>query len=64
MAEAVSIYGTVECDAWSRGFNYDDYLDFHKRTGCKARPVALAFYWALCGAFNNAMAADFECGNF
>lgn len=42
-----SIWGCVEMDAASRDFDYQNYLDFHKRTGCKGAVLSSGNYYRV-----------------
>lgn len=47
------IFSTIEFDAWSRDFNYKEYLDlYYKRNvgGCK--PICHRAYEQLCIVFD------------
>lgn len=48
----MNFWKTVEVDAWSRDFNYNDYRLFHLQTGCEGKPLDLDTYDALCDILN------------
>ena len=48
----MSIWTTVEVDAWSRAFNYNDYLDLHSKAGCKGSPLSFDTYQSFCELFD------------
>lgn len=48
MKEKYSIWGTVEVDAWSRDFNYDNYINLHKQYNCAGNPMTFDGYARLC----------------
>jgi hypothetical protein len=58
-----SIWSTPECDAWSRGFDYSNYLLLHSRYKSKetvtSNPVSPTTYAMLGLAFYNQMEEDF-----
>lgn len=47
-----SIWSSVEADAWSRGFDYEDYLHLHKQSCLEARVVSEKAYYRLCAALD------------
>lgn len=47
-----SIYATVEMDAASRDFSYQEYLRFHKATECRGVPVSEPAYLMVCDILN------------
>lgn len=51
-----SVWSSVEADCWSRDFNYEDYLKYHKQSGCISSPLTVQGYLALCAALD----ADFD----
>lgn len=55
-----SIWSTVEVDAWSRGFDYEDYLHLHSTSGIKQVPLARRAYYELCIALYMNMDEDLE----
>jgi hypothetical protein len=59
-----SIWGCVETDAISRDFDYDNYLSFHTRIGCKAQPVSKSGYAMLSAWFHHEMEEDMKSGNW
>ena len=50
----MSIWSTVEAEAWSRGFRYEDYVNLHNRNNTNA--LAEKSYRLICEAFD----ADME----
>lgn len=47
MGEAVSIWSSVEVDAWSRDFDYTNYLNLHKQLGVKGSALHIDAYDAF-----------------
>lgn len=48
----MSIWATVEISAWSRNFDYNNYIILHKANGCTGKLLTLDAYQALCELFN------------
>lgn len=46
----MSIWKTPEVDAWSRGFNYSDYLNLHSLYNLKSKPLSIQAWWKICEA--------------
>lgn len=57
--EPNSIYTTPECSAWSRDFDYANYLSLHAAWCTVSTPVAESTYLLLRKAFDNQMQIDF-----
>jgi hypothetical protein len=55
-----TIWCTVECDAWSRAFDYQNYLSLHRRSGTTSKAVTEQMYYTLCTAFESEMVRSFE----
>jgi hypothetical protein len=53
-----SIWESVECDAWSRGLDYENYLEWHKRTGCSASVLPGWAYSRLQDLLHEVMVED------
>jgi hypothetical protein len=53
----ISIWVTIEAEAWSRSLRYSDYLNLHKRNG--SNPLGEEAYKLLCQAFDKDMEEDF-----
>jgi hypothetical protein len=54
-----TIFQTPECSAWSKGFDYENYLELHAL--CKevhSYPVHKEVYRTLCKAFELQMRID------
>ena len=49
----MSIWATVEAEAWARGFRYEDYINLHKRNG--SNPLREGAYNLVCQAFDKDM---------
>lgn len=58
--DLTSIWNTAECSAWSRDFDYDNYLMLHATWPTKSRPVDVSTYAMLRRAFDNQMSLDFS----
>lgn len=54
---SISIWSSVEMDAVSRGFSYDSYVDFHKRTGCKGAKLSEFNYSLVRSILNESIDA-------
>ena len=50
----MSIWSTVEAEAWSRGFRYEDYVNLHYKNSTNA--LTEKSYQLICQAFD----ADLE----
>lgn len=48
----VGLWGTVEADAWSRNFNYDEYLNLHQLAGVTQEPISFDGYQSLMELFD------------
>lgn len=48
-----SIWNTVEAEAWACGFQYEDYINLHKRKG--SNPLKEGAYNLVCQAFDKDM---------
>ncbi len=59
-----SLWSTPECDAWSKGFCYNEYLTMYEKIDSAVLPVSVTTYLKLCEAFNCQMEGDMEgnCG--
>lgn len=57
----MTIWKTVECEAWSRGFDYRDYVDVLCRAN-NVKPLAESTYIMLCSAFEHQMWLDIGKG--
>lgn len=53
-----NIWGTIEADAWSRSFNYTEYIRYCELADKK--PVTELEYDLLCTQFNAEMIADMQ----
>ena len=49
----MSIWATVEAEAWSRALRYDDYINLHKKSG--SNPLKEKAYELVCQAFDRDM---------
>lgn len=58
MNQVQSIWRCVEMDAASRHFNYPEYLDYHRRVGCKSAVLSESNYNLVQQLFNAAMEED------
>jgi hypothetical protein len=47
-----SIYSTVEMSSASRDFSYQDYLNFHKASGCVGGALSEPAYLMVCDILN------------
>lgn len=54
------IWKTPEADAWSRGFNYAEYVNTICKY-CKITPISENLYRALCTAFEDEMEREIGC---
>lgn len=45
------MWGTIEADAWSRGFGYDDYLNLYQRSVGGVGFFCAEAYELICKAF-------------
>ena len=54
----MNIWQSVECDAWSRNFNYEDYLYFHMKSGDLGRVFTRQGYEAFCELMDSEMERD------
>lgn len=57
---ALSFWGCVEVDACSRDFDYQDYVDFHTKTGCVGAKLSEACYKHIWNIFHTAMEEAIE----
>jgi hypothetical protein len=55
----MTIWTTVEFDAWARNMGYAEYLEFHDYTGCTSKPLCEKAYTLICRAAE----AQFEKDN-
>lgn len=55
-----SIWSSVEADCWSRNFDYDNYLAYHKKSGCISTPMTKDGYALLCRALDYDMKEKLE----
>lgn len=56
---STSIWGSIECDAWSRDFDYANYLNIHSLSSIQSNPVSREMYVFLKRAFETEMRDDF-----
>ena len=54
----MSIFETVEADAWSRWFSYNEYIEYRKALGCVGYGLCVAAYLILCSALTAQMEYD------
>ena len=52
------MWNTVEADAWSRGFSYDEYIEYRKTLGYDGGGLCVTAYLALCSALTAQMEYD------
>lgn len=59
-----SLWTTVECEAWSRGFDYDNYLELHQKRqeGCKV--LTEDAYRVFCEAYEFEMIQSMRAEGF
>jgi hypothetical protein len=57
---APSIWGSVECDAWSRDCNYEQYVEWHGLCKCRGKVMREAEYLALCKVFETCFENDMQ----
>lgn len=50
-----NIWRTSEFKAWSRDFNYEEYLKLHRDLKCEGAVVSLLTYNKLCVVMNDEM---------
>jgi hypothetical protein len=50
-----NIWNSVECHAWSRGFDYQGYLSMIEHIDDECYPVSCTTYRLLCAAFENTL---------
>lgn len=50
-----SIWGSAECDAWSRGFDYDNYLMHHHKRQEQGKIFSEEGYRLVCAVFEHEM---------
>lgn len=53
-----TIWSTVECSAWSRGFDYDNYNNLYSLSQTLGKKASEEMYYALCAVFENEMVKD------
>lgn len=51
--EYPTIWSSIECDAFARGFDYENYLSLHKRAGCIGGALTKVSYEELYTALDN-----------
>ena len=44
------MWGTVEADAWSRNFSYEDYVNLHRQSGYVCNALCKEAYELICEA--------------
>ena len=49
---------TIEADAWSRGFSYNEYIEYRKALGCVGDGLCVTAYLILCSALTAQMEYD------
>lgn len=54
------IWMTAEVDAWSRGFDYADYIDLRQKRGDTSAPLSERGYKSLCDLLRTEMTQEFE----
>lgn len=52
------MWNTVEADAWSRGFSYNEYIEYSKALGCFGDGLCVTAYLILCSALTAQMEYD------
>ena len=52
------MWNTVEADAWSRGFSYNEYIEYRKALGYDGDGLCVTAYLTLCRALNAQMEYD------
>lgn len=57
---ADTIWGSVEFDALSRSFDYENYVRMHTGTGCRGALVSPEAYKQLNDVFYGEMSRSFE----
>lgn len=50
-----TLWTTIECVAWSKGFDYSSYLDLHHKTQEKGGRLSEDGYVAICRVFEDEM---------
>lgn len=53
-----SIWSTVECDAWSRDFDYENYLGLYNKITGDDSKISKNTYSLICQAFDNQFKED------
>lgn len=53
-----TVFSSIEADAWSRCFTYEDYVECYNRVFPGSSPVAVDVYELLCQAFELQMEHD------
>ena len=53
-----NMWDTVEANAWSRGFDYDNYISLYKKVFPQGTPFKENTYLAFCGIFESLMVKD------
>lgn len=53
------LYMTAEVDAWSRDFDYEDYIDLKTKRGDISQPLSRRAYGTLRALMNQEMVDDF-----
>lgn len=51
-----NIWNCVECDAWSRDFDYEEYIDLYNKRNEGHSMFSEDGYRALCAVFEDEMA--------
>jgi hypothetical protein len=61
---STSIFSTVECDAWARDFDYQNYLERHEFSGCRGATLGKDAYDAFCQVMDAQLESDIGRFNF
>ena len=59
-ASAPSIWSSVECDAWSRDYNWDQYMEWHAHCKCRGQTLTIDQYDAFRELMNQVMEDDLK----
>lgn len=55
-----NMWSTVEASAWSRDFDYENYVLLHKKVFPKGTPFSEETYKEFCTIFHNIMERSFK----
>lgn len=54
------MWGTIEAEAWSRNFEYGDYVSLHRQSGYVCNALCKEAYELVCKAWEVQLTHDFK----